>query len=274
MASVLAFTGRLLFALLFISSGIQKLASYDHNNDGGPVAALVKTKLETFNSSVQDLTGVSIPFEQARSLFQNSGVTPSRCPLSNEAGSHRAIKRQRHTLLSPVVRGGRQAICTRESLCLQEHYKYLLLVAIATELLGALLFVLDSAAGAVLLILFLIGVTPTIHDFWNAKEGPLQQMEGAQFFKVWPSSSGGCSQMRSPSAFAGPVRARVGLLSHTANRALSRTSGPAEGAVLFGLSSYFGRAGPELAFLPLQNVALAGALLFYLGSRGRKVKLA
>ena len=35
---------------------------------------------------------------------------------------------------------------------MQEHYKYLLLVAVATELLGALLFILDSAAGAALLV--------------------------------------------------------------------------------------------------------------------------
>lgn len=63
-SSSLAFAGRLLFALLFLASGVQKLTTYDHSKGGGPVAQLVGTKLQTFNKSVHNLSGVSLPLEK------------------------------------------------------------------------------------------------------------------------------------------------------------------------------------------------------------------
>ena len=60
----------------------------------------------------------------------------------------------------------------------------MLLAAVALELLGGALFILDFSIGAVFLMLFLVGVTPVIHDFWNVKDASTQQLEAAQFFKV------------------------------------------------------------------------------------------
>lgn len=76
MASILAFTGRLLFALLFVASGVQKLTTYDHAKGGGPVAQLVATKMEVFNKSVHDLSGVKLPFEQVGSFSEDSHAPP------------------------------------------------------------------------------------------------------------------------------------------------------------------------------------------------------
>jgi len=49
---------------------------------------------------------------------------------------------------------------------IQEHYHDLILVAGAMEVAGGLLFILDFSFGAILLMLFLIGVTPVMHNFW------------------------------------------------------------------------------------------------------------
>ncbi|KAH7431579.1 hypothetical protein KP509_08G056200 [Ceratopteris richardii] len=45
--------------------------------------------------------------------------------------------------------------------------KYLLMVAIALEGLGGILFTLGINLGAYLLIIFLVVVTPIMHDFYN-----------------------------------------------------------------------------------------------------------
>lgn len=66
MASALAFAGRLLFALLFLASGVQKLTTYDHSNGGGPVVQLVATKMQVFEKSVHDVAGVTLPLEKVR----------------------------------------------------------------------------------------------------------------------------------------------------------------------------------------------------------------
>lgn len=63
MANLLAFSGRLLFAVLFLTSGIQKLVNYDFKNGGGATTRLVETKMNTFNKSVRDLTGAEIPLK-------------------------------------------------------------------------------------------------------------------------------------------------------------------------------------------------------------------
>ena len=58
--SPLAFVGRVLFALLFLTSGVQKLVTYDHANKGGDIAKFVGTKVDVFNNHVKDLTGSKI----------------------------------------------------------------------------------------------------------------------------------------------------------------------------------------------------------------------
>lgn len=63
MAGILAFTGRLLFAVLFLTSGLQKLVNYDFKHGGGATTRLVETKMNTFNKSLQDLTGVQLPLK-------------------------------------------------------------------------------------------------------------------------------------------------------------------------------------------------------------------
>lgn len=45
--------------------------------------------------------------------------------------------------------------------------KHMLMVAIALEGLGGLLFTLGSTVGAYLLLIFLASVTPIMHDFYN-----------------------------------------------------------------------------------------------------------
>ena len=59
--SPLAFAGRLLFALLFLTSGLQKLVTYDHANKGGDIAKFVGTKVDSLNVHVKELTGNKIP---------------------------------------------------------------------------------------------------------------------------------------------------------------------------------------------------------------------
>eukprot|EP00850_Spirogloea_muscicola_P002790 SM000011S18968 [mRNA] locus=s11:86475:87912:+ [translate_table: standard] len=47
------------------------------------------------------------------------------------------------------------------------HPKLLLITAIVLEGLGGILFTLGSNLGALLLLLFLVAVTPIMHDFYN-----------------------------------------------------------------------------------------------------------
>eukprot|EP00898_Chlorokybus_atmophyticus_P008617 jgi/Chlat1/8757/Chrsp9S08564 len=62
--------------------------------------------------------------------------------------------------------------------------KYLLLIAIFLELVGGLLFIFGSSVGAYFLILFTIGVTPVMHNFWDfEKDTPEQQAEINNFMK-------------------------------------------------------------------------------------------
>ena len=59
----LAFIGRVLFAFLFISSGFQKLASFNFNH-GGPVMTSMTPKMNNFLSTVNKSFGVKLPVSQ------------------------------------------------------------------------------------------------------------------------------------------------------------------------------------------------------------------
>lgn len=52
-----------MFALLFLSSGFQKLVNYDFENGGGGLTRLVETKMDIFNSSLKTQTGFAIPLK-------------------------------------------------------------------------------------------------------------------------------------------------------------------------------------------------------------------
>lgn len=59
----IAFVGRVLFAFLFISSGFQKLASFNFGN-GGPVMTGMAPKMDNFLNSVHKSFGVKLPVNQ------------------------------------------------------------------------------------------------------------------------------------------------------------------------------------------------------------------
>lgn len=59
----IAFLGRVLFAFLFISSGFQKLASFNFS-DGGPVMSAMAPKMNNFLSSIDTSFGVKLPVNQ------------------------------------------------------------------------------------------------------------------------------------------------------------------------------------------------------------------
>lgn len=122
------FSGRLLIAILFLTSGVQKLIQTPPLGDGYTEAALVQSKLNTFSKSVQDATGFIVPLEKG-------------------------------------------------------HTQYLLMAAVALEVVGGVLFLLDSSIGAILLLAFLGAVTPVMHDFWNEKTDASRHDGAAHFFK-------------------------------------------------------------------------------------------
>ncbi|KAK9918181.1 hypothetical protein WJX75_002012 [Coccomyxa subellipsoidea] len=63
-----SFVGRLLFSFLFLSSGAQKLQSFNMAT-GGPVMSLLAPKMDTFLSHVKDLTGIAVPLEKEQYVF-------------------------------------------------------------------------------------------------------------------------------------------------------------------------------------------------------------
>ncbi|KAL3147255.1 hypothetical protein ABBQ32_002747 [Trebouxia sp. C0010 RCD-2024] len=124
----IAFIGRVLFAFLFLSSGFQKLTSFNLST-GGPVMSGMAPKMDNFLRTVDQLAGVQLPLPQG-------------------------------------------------------SYIFLLAIAIFLELAGGLLFIFNSTLGAVLLSLFMIAVTPVMHNFWDEKENsPGRLNETINFFK-------------------------------------------------------------------------------------------
>ena len=65
----LAFIGRVLFAFLFISSGFQKLASFNLDN-GGPVMAGMAPKMDNFLYNVDKTFGLKLPVSQVSTADQ------------------------------------------------------------------------------------------------------------------------------------------------------------------------------------------------------------
>ncbi|CAL8471434.1 g10976 [Coccomyxa elongata] len=59
----ISFVGRLLFSFLFLSSGAQKLQSFNLAT-GGPVMSLMAPKMDTFLGHIKDLTGFAVPLEK------------------------------------------------------------------------------------------------------------------------------------------------------------------------------------------------------------------
>lgn len=59
----IAFVGRVLFAFLFISSGFQKLTSFNLSN-GGPVMSGMAPKMDNFLKTLDHVAGVQIPIPQ------------------------------------------------------------------------------------------------------------------------------------------------------------------------------------------------------------------
>lgn len=63
------------------------------------------------------------------------------------------------------------------------YHWHLLLAACIMEVLGPLLFVLGSTMGAKIMVIFLLGVTPIMHNFW-ATQGMESMIETVMFMKV------------------------------------------------------------------------------------------
>jgi len=66
---------------------------------------------------------------------------------------------------------------------LAQYYQYLLVAACVMEIVGPLMFMLGSDHGARIMALFLAGVTPIMHNFWNA-QGMEKMIEMIMFMKV------------------------------------------------------------------------------------------
>ena len=115
-----AFVGRVLFAFLFLSSGFQKLTSFNPS-DGGPVMDGMTPKMDNFLKTMDHVAGIQLPIPQVSDLWSGRvthSTQPSKC----------------------------------KSLIMQGSYKFMLAFAIFLELAGGLLFILNSTWGAVLLV--------------------------------------------------------------------------------------------------------------------------
>lgn len=67
----IAFIGRVLFAFLFLSSGFQKLTSFNLST-GGPVMSGMAPKMDTFLKTIDQVAGVQLPVPQVRDLQGDS----------------------------------------------------------------------------------------------------------------------------------------------------------------------------------------------------------
>ncbi|KAL0050930.1 hypothetical protein WJX82_010304 [Trebouxia sp. C0006] len=64
----IAFVGRVLFAFLFISSGFQKLTSFNLQN-GGPVMGGMAPKMDNFLKSLDHVACVQLPIHQGYYIY-------------------------------------------------------------------------------------------------------------------------------------------------------------------------------------------------------------
>eukprot|EP00882_Tetradesmus_deserticola_P013858 GHRQ01014717.1.p1 GENE.GHRQ01014717.1~~GHRQ01014717.1.p1 ORF type:complete len:155 (+),score=33.73 GHRQ01014717.1:323-787(+) len=63
MGALLAFSGRLLIASLFLLSGAMKLAHHDETGDG-PVVVYMAPKMDAMLNRIQHYTGLRVPLQQ------------------------------------------------------------------------------------------------------------------------------------------------------------------------------------------------------------------
>mmetsp|Transcript_3035 Transcript_3035/g.5503 ORF Transcript_3035/g.5503 Transcript_3035/m.5503 type:complete len:155 (-) Transcript_3035:2016-2480(-) len=124
------FLGRLAFAFLFISSGVQKLQTFEPQS-GGPVAENILPYIQKAVADVSTFAQLSIQLDDIKPLVP--ALFATACGL---------------------------------------------------EILGGVLFIFGSRIGAVMLMLFLLSVTPVMHAFWDPSlEAEQQQSQMIQFFK-------------------------------------------------------------------------------------------
>ena len=70
MAGYTSFLGRVLFALVFLGSGVQKLQTFDLKS-GGPVLDVMSPKLDEIFGQLHKQTGYSLPVQKVASLHQH-----------------------------------------------------------------------------------------------------------------------------------------------------------------------------------------------------------
>mmetsp|Transcript_14394 Transcript_14394/g.40635 ORF Transcript_14394/g.40635 Transcript_14394/m.40635 type:complete len:147 (-) Transcript_14394:386-826(-) len=127
------YMGRMAFAFIFISSGLQKLQTFDQET-GGPIVSDVVTPA----------------LEKAYDAF--STAAPQPLPLKFEE-------------ITPYVPA-------------------LFAVSCGMEVFGGLLFIFGSRLGSILLAMFLLAVTPLMHNFWDpALDEATKTAQMIHFFK-------------------------------------------------------------------------------------------
>ncbi|CAD7705331.1 unnamed protein product [Ostreobium quekettii] len=114
MAKFVSFFGRLLLALIFITSGLDKFSNFDAET-GGPSGKYMAPKMDAFREAFAERTGIQFPLQK-------------------------------------------------------EQYPYIILASAFLEVVGSVLFVADSSVGALMLMVFLIGATPVMHNFWDVQD--------------------------------------------------------------------------------------------------------
>jgi len=147
---VFAFSGRFLFVVLFLASGAQKLIQTPPLGDGYSESALVQSKLNTFTKTVKDHTGFVLPLEKV--IVSTIFLTCILClnesiyvDLQQAVVAIYLFSRVQVVIFTT-------ATFSFASVMLQGHTQYLLIAAIALELVGAVLFLWDSSLGALLLV--------------------------------------------------------------------------------------------------------------------------
>ena len=114
--------------------------------DGGPALEYMAPKLAAFKGHVQAWTGLSLdvlPVEARRTLCQLLPAYGLSSPLAAVVDEVSAVEESKSHIAS-----------------LPPQDKHALAVACALECLGGLLFVLNSAVGAQMLLMFIALVTP------------------------------------------------------------------------------------------------------------------
>ncbi|GMH35251.1 hypothetical protein BSKO_03119 [Bryopsis sp. KO-2023] len=72
-----------------------------------------------------------------------------------------------------------------------DQYPTLILAGAVAEIAGGALFFFNLSLGGFALILFLVGVTPIFHNFWDEEAGSPEQLENMMHFLKNVSIAGG-----------------------------------------------------------------------------------